>query len=146
MVNKKILVIIIASVLIISLISYLVFTNLLNSKKGTAEGSIITSLFLESFPAGTQMGPGMKGTETTIFKIGEIADLSGTITTDGSVTSTIKIFDENGNLAAEQSCVEIKGTGGFGCGLILPQTAGKYTLKFYIEDTEARSLSFDVTN
>lgn len=144
MVNKKILILIVALVLVISLISYFVFTSFPGFKIGTVEGTTITSLHLESFPAGTQMGPGLTGTETTSFKIDEIGVISGTVTTNGKVTSTIKIFDIDGNFIDEHSCVEIKGTGGFGCSLNIPQQAGKYILELYIENIEVRSLDFEV--
>lgn len=141
MVDKKILIGgIVILILIIGVIGYFIFSG----KNGTSEGTTISSLYLESFPAGTQMGPGMKGTETSTIKLGEIVSLSGTAMTDGSVKSTVKIFDAQNNPILEQTCVNIKGSGSFGCGLGYPQSAGRYILKFYLDDTEKRSLEFEV--
>lgn len=144
--NNKILIGAIAGLVVIGIIAYLVIANPLGLgiKQGTIEGTTITSLSLESFPAGTQMGPGLTGTETTTIKIGEIVGLKGTATADGSVTASIKIYQDE-NMILEQPCVEIKGSGGFGCSLGYPQTPGIYTLKMYIDDTEKSSLDFEVT-
>lgn len=140
--DKKILIVgIILAVLIIGGAGYFVF----GTKSGTSEGTTIISLRLESFPAGTQMGPGLTGIETTTIKLGEIVALSGTATTDGKVTSSIKIFDANDNLVLEQPCVKIKGTGGFGCSVNYPQNIGTYTLRLYVEDTEKMSFGFEVS-
>ncbi len=138
--KKKILIGgIILAVLIIGIIGYFIF----GTKNGTADGTTITSLRLESFPEGTQMGPGMTGTETTNIKIGEIVSLSGTAITDGSVDSLVKIFDAQNNLVQEQPCVKIQGSGGFGCSLNYPQIAGAYVLKFFVEGTEEKSFEFN---
>ncbi|MCK9595962.1 hypothetical protein M0R19_02150 [Candidatus Pacearchaeota archaeon] len=139
--NKKIIIGVIV-ILIVAVIGY--FTFMKYNSPGSVEGTIITSLHIESFPTGTQMGPGMKGTETTTIKIGDIISLSGTITTDGVVDSSFKIFNLENNLILAQDCVKIKGTGGFGCSMDYPQVAGKYVLKFYIEDVEVRGMEFEV--
>lgn len=145
MMKHKLLILAVSIVFIAGLVAYLAIANPFGFgvEKGTAEGTTITSLHLESFPAGAQLGPGMTGTETTSFRIGEIAALSAEVTTDGQVGSSIKIY-QNGTLMLEQDCVEIEGTGGFGCGFDYPQTSGTYTLKVYIEDTEEMSLDFEV--
>lgn len=139
--KKIILGIVIVAIIFTGIFGYLI----LGTKSGTAGGTNVNTLFLESFPAGTQMGPGLTGIQTTTIKIGELVSLSGTITADGAVDSSVKIFDAQNNLVTEQPCVKIKGTGGFGCSLDYPQSAGTYTLKFYIDDTEKRSLEFGVT-
>ena len=142
MIDKKILIGIgIAVILIIGVIGFFIF----GMKSGTVGGTTIDSLFLESFPAGTQMGPGLTGTETTTIKIGEIVSLSGTITVDGSITTSVQVFDTGGNLLLGQPCGTIKSSGGFGCGFGYPQVAGTYTLKFYVDDVEKTSFEFEVT-
>ena len=146
--NKTLIIIIV--VLAIVVVGLVVYFSLgkLGAEKGAASlGEVkgtITSLYLESFPAGTQMGPGMKGEQKTSFKKDEIVELSGTAEVSESLTATVKIFDKDGSQYNEQPCVEIKGSGGFGCGLMIPQQAGQYTLKFYLEGQEVKTLSFEV--
>ncbi len=142
--KTSILILVIGLIFVVGFVGYILFTQLgLGVKQGTAEGTTITSLHLESFPEGTQLGAGMTGTETTVFKMGEIAVVSAEITTDGSVTATIGIY-QNGTFVLGQPCVEIKGSGGFGCSLGYPQTSGNYTLKVYIDETEKKSMNFEV--
>ncbi|MDD5700108.1 MAG: hypothetical protein PHH00_02860 [Candidatus Nanoarchaeia archaeon] len=144
--KNKILIAIIAVLVVIGVVAYFAIANPFGwgAKPGTAEGTTITSLHLESFPEGTQIGAGMTGTETTSFKIGEMGVVVAEVTADGSVTATIGIY-QNATLVTGQPCVEIVGTGGFGCSLGYPQTPGTYTLKLYIEDIEKTSLDFEVT-
>src|SRR3972149_5505429 len=113
----KVLIWALGLVLMVGLALYIILTKSgLLTTQGSAEGTTITALHMESFPAGTQLGPGMTGTETTSFKIGEIAVLSGTVVTDGKVSSSFRIFKDGNTVGQEQTCVEIKGSGGFGCG------------------------------
>lgn len=148
MVSNKTLVWIIA-VLVVVVLGLIIYNSMGSSspsKTGnSASAPVISSLYLESFPAGTQMGPGLKGKQTTTFKVGELGDVSGVVQLSKSSISTIKIYDAVGGLSVEQACVDIASSGGFGCGLIIPQSPGKYTMKFYLDGVEAKSVDFEVT-
>ena len=109
----------------------------------------ITSVHLEKFPAGTQMEPGVQGTTTTTFKKDDLMGISGEAIVTGATGKaqlTLQILDENGEIVQGGGPgMELKGSGGFGmCCINPPTTAGKYTMKLFLDGKEAKTISFDV--
>lgn len=114
-----------------------------------AEETKIISIYLEKFPAGTQMGPDAKGTITTTFKKDELMGIKGEIVLAEDAekaTITLQIIDENEEIVQDGSSgIEAGGSGGFGaCCINFPTTAGQYTLKVFLDEEEAESLPFEV--
>lgn len=113
---------------------------------GTKE---INSVYLEKFAAGTQMGPGVKGTTTTTFRKNDLMGISGEAVITGKTgkaTLTFQVLDENGKIIqGGGQGMELKGSGGFGmCCINLPETPGKYTMKLFLDGKESKTISFEV--
>lgn len=114
--------------------------------QGGQPASGITEVHLESVPIGTQIGPGVVGTPTTVFGKWLMMGINGQVNAPSGTQLTLKIFDANGTqFPTNYPGMQISGPGGFGsCCMIFPQTAGNYVMKFYLDGTEAKSLNFTV--
>ena len=122
--------------------------QLLGSSSGGSLAAGITDAHFEIFPAGTQMQQGMTGTNTNIFKKDDLVSISGQSNVSSEVTLTIKIMDSNGSPVSNTGWygneIKIKfGTFGFG-SIVIPQVAGNYTLKIYLNNQEAKDMPFSV--
>lgn len=133
---------------IIGLVYYFLFWQ-----KGEAGGpggsggfqSVITSAHLEMFPIGTQMGPGLSGTETTVFRSGELMGLSGEVNIVGTAKLTVQILDASGQVVRAGMEMNLTGAGGFGmCCFPFPDTVGTYTMKLFVDSVESKTLPFQV--
>lgn len=107
----------------------------------------VTEAHFEVFPAGTQIQRGMTGTNTNIFNKDDLVSISGQANSTYLTTLTIKILDTNGSVMGTAwlgDKIKIQ-TGAFGFGSItIPQTAGNYILKIYLDDLEVKTLPFQV--
>jgi len=152
MVEKNILVgLIILALVIVGLVGYYVILPGIIQRYSSGESQTfsggITEAHFEIFPAGTQLEPGMIGTNTSIFNKDDLVSISGESDVSKQVVLTIKIFDNNGNdMGTAWYGNEIKiQTGPFGFGSItIPQTAGTYLLKIYLDNSQAKALPFQV--
>jgi len=140
--NKILIIIVIILVLVaVGLAYYLVFWQ----KEGIS--GEVTSVHLEMFPEGTDIGPGQKGTETSTFKKSDLMAISGEakLRTEKSML-TFQILDEKGEMVQGGAPgMELKASGGFGmCCIDLPNEVGKYNLKLFLDEKEAKIISFEV--
>jgi len=149
--NKKILAFVIAGLVLIAL-GVAAYFFLIKGSSGTPSptldisvgGTTLTSLDIETFPAGSLPGPGVHGKKTSVVTIGEIAVISGTMVTDNSVSTSLELVDSSGKVLNKADCVVAEGSGGFGCGFAYLPFAGNYSLRFYMDDIEAITLPFEV--
>jgi hypothetical protein len=114
--------------------------------QGPSPATGITEAHLESVPIGTSIGPGTVGTPATVFGKWLMMGISGQVNTPNGTRLTVKIFDANGvEVPNNYPGSQLNGPGGFGaCCLMFPQTAGDYTMKFYLDGVESRSAAFKV--
>lgn len=108
----------------------------------------ITSAHLEIFPAGAQIGPDIKGTETSTFSLDSQVGLALEAQTSKQISLTYKIFDESGvDTGLIWHGLDLKiNNGPFSfCCIENPKTPGKYVMKLYLDGAEENSLPFEVS-
>jgi uncharacterized protein YxeA len=144
--KKGILVLVI--VILIVIVAGLVWYIINQGKTRELGGSLkqINSLYLEKFPTGTEMKPGVKGIEATSFTKGDIMGISGEATAPPKTMLSVKIFNKDGGVIMGNGAgMELKGSGGFGmCCFEISDNPGEYTMKLYLDGQEAKSLIFEV--
>lgn len=119
-----------------------------NQESNSNAQSSITSAHLEVFPAGVQIGPGIKGTETSTFSLNSQVGIALESQTSKQVLLTYKIFDESGadtGLIWHGQDLKISNGPFSFCCIENPKTAGKYVMKLYLDGTEEKSLPFEVS-
>ncbi|HOK20624.1 MAG TPA: hypothetical protein PLB74_00905 [Candidatus Paceibacterota bacterium] len=141
------LIIIIILVALLAFVIYAYVSDYQKAKENLADR--VLSAHLESFPVGTAVKEGMKGTEKSVFKKGEWMGVSGTIKTTEGGTLSLKIFDLNNNLVKEDPKWEETiqgGQGSFGmCCIVVPNEIGQYEARLLLNDNPIYSLTFSVT-
>jgi hypothetical protein len=113
--------------------------------------SEIVSIYLVKFPAGIELGPGMreKGIKTSTFEKGDLIGIEGEVKLpEGKekVVLTSQVFDKEGKKleGIYTPEIEIKGASFGSCCITTPQEPGKYTVKFFLDGKEVKSLNFEV--
>jgi len=116
---------------------------------GSGQPTAITSVHLESFPLGAQMGPGITGTATTIFN----KNLSMGIAGESSLQSAkiaARIFSQDGTEVSDPvgwPGIDLQGSGGFSsCCINFPGEPGSYILQLYVDGVESVALDFSVVS
>ncbi len=115
-------------------------------EKNNETQKIITAFRLEKFDANAEIKPGAKGIETTSFKKGELMGISGEAIVPPNTGLTIKFFDKNEHvLEGDIPGIRLKRSGTFGlCCFNISEDPGTYTIRLYLDGTEAKSLLFEV--
>jgi len=143
--NSKFLigVIVILLLIIAGLVFYFTILPQWQIAKKTVE---FLSIQLESFPAGAEIKPGVAGTKTDTFKVGEYMGISGEVVLPGETELTFEIIDDNGNLIQGGApAMTLEGSGGFRmCCINVPREVGSYYIKLFLAGEEKRVLPFEV--
>ncbi len=138
-------IIIILLVVIIGLVWYI-----LKPQTGGGTGEIeekeIISVYLERFPAGTEIGKGIQGIKSTTFYKDDFIGVTGEVNTPGKSTLTYEVLTKDGEMVQQGAPgMELEGSGGFGmCCITPPQEIGNYVIKLFLDGQEAEILSFEV--
>jgi hypothetical protein len=137
-------------VLIASIVSsYYIFMNKDKSppisSPSSSEQDTLSSIVLERFPEGTEIKQGVSGQASTVFKTTDEMGVSGAKTSSKKSRLTIKIYNQSKELETVYEGMELNGAGTFSsCCIDFPQDAGKYTIKFYLDNKEVKYLDFEV--
>ena len=138
--NKKFFLGILGVVLFFLLIYFFFFSS------SEFKGGIISAHF-ETFPEGTEIGPGMAGLVTNSFNQNDLVAISGEADVNKNVELTFEIYDVYGNKIEsywEGDFPKINsGTFGF-CCINIPQESGYYTMKLFLNGKESRTMLFDI--
>ncbi len=119
------------------------------SAEEKAATSEIVSLYLLRIPAGTEIGQETEGTRTSTFEKGDLIQVEGELKfAEGKdkAVLTSQVFDEEGKQLEQIFTPEAEITApSFGsCCVGTPEEAGKYTLKFFLDGKETKSIEFEV--
>lgn len=136
--TKKIFILVII-LLVVAGLYYFVFRT---KKEVTGD---IQVAYLEMFPAGTTIGPGMKGTQTGTFYKDDIMAIRGQTNLTGKAKLTFQIVDEQGRVVQTGVLGIIKEAGDFGmCCVDFPKTPGNYNLNLFLNGRPSLSIPFEV--
>jgi len=116
-----------------------------NTSNANAQG--VTKVEMQRIPAGTTFDPASGATyaTTTNFTVGDQFGLSVTGVFDSGATTTHAILDASGTVVDPQGMSTALQTGTNGtCCYTVPSTAGSYTVKVYVNGTEAQSVPITV--
>lgn len=130
----------VALILFLSLIYFFFFSS------SEFTGGIISAHF-ETFPEGTEMGPGMTGMMTNSFNQNDLVGISGEADVNKNVELTFEIYDVYGNKVESywEGDFPTINSGNFGfCCINIPQESGYYTMKLFLNGKESRTMLFDV--
>jgi len=156
--QKILLVIVVVLALVIAILVGYIFSGLGKSSSGPSGGQPpggsgstgqtggSTGGITAYLALGTQLRPGVRGTEKTVFGKWDQIGITGQADVSAGATLTGKLFDSDGTeVPIGWPGMQFSGPGGFNaCCLASPQTAGIYTLKLYLDGAEAKSLAFKV--
>lgn len=145
---KKLLIFILVVVLVLIVLGVLYYMGMPSQESMEKKNEII-SISLIKFPAGAEVGRETEGIKTSSFEKGDLIKVEGEIKlAEGKDKAilTSQVFDEGGKKLEEIYTPEMEvKTVNFGsCCIRVPEEVGKYTLKFFLDDKEAKSVNFEV--
>lgn len=145
---KKLLIFILVVVLVLIVLGVLYYIGMPSQESMEKQNEII-SISLIRFPAGTETNQETEGIETSTFKKGDLIKVEGEIKlVEGKDKAilTSQVFDGEGKKLEEIYTPEMEvKTANFGsCCVQVPDEVGKYTLKFFLDGEEAKSVDFEV--
>jgi len=145
---KKLLIFIIIVVLALIILGVLYYIGMPDQKIMEKQNEI-TSMSLIRFPAGTEVTQETEGIEASTFKKGDLIKATGTIKFAEGEEKTVltsQIFNKGGEKIEEVYTpeVEIKAVNFGSCCIQSPDEIGEYTLKFFLDGKEAKSINFEV--
>ena len=146
---KKLLIFIFIVVLVLIVLGVLYYIEMLSQESMEKQNEII-SISLMRVSAGTEINQEIEGIETSTFGRGDLIKIEGEIKLAEGKDKTVlssQVFDEEGKLLEEIYTpeMEIKAASFGSCCISVPEEAGKYTLKFFLDGKEAKSVNFEVT-
>jgi hypothetical protein len=117
-----------------------------NAVTNTNSASSITKVELQRLPKGTDFSTNVNMAVTNSFSVGDSFGFGVTGTFASAAKLTFAILDSKGTVVEPQGMQFnlMNGTNG-NCCFGLPQTAGSYNLKFYVNGTEGYSAPITVT-
>jgi len=146
--SKKLLIFIIIVILILIILSVFYYIGSLGQEPAK-EGSEIVSLSLIKMPDEAESAQGAEGIETLIFGKTDLIKIQGVVRLTEGATKTIlssEVLNEKGEKIEEiyTPTMEIIGTSFGSCCIQTPENIGKYTLRFFLDDEEVKSIDFEV--
>ena len=145
---KKLLIFIFIVILVLIILGVLYYIGMPNQEPMEKDNEIV-SISLIRFPAGTEIDHETEGIKTSTFEKEDLIKVEGKIKlAEGKdeTTLTSQVFDEGGKLLEQIYApgMEIKGVSFGFCCIRVPEEIGKYTLKFFLDSKEAKSINFEV--
>ena len=145
---KKLLIFISIVVLVLIALGVLYYIGMLSEESMEKDNELV-SISLIKIPAGTEIDQEIEGIETSSFEKGDLIKIEGEIKLAEGNDKTIltsQVFDEEGKLLEQIYTpeMEIKAVKFGSCCIRVPEEAGKYTLKFFLDGKEAKSINFEV--
>lgn len=146
--SKKLLIFIIILILTLIILSIFYYIGNLEQKPAKEESEIV-SLWLIKMPDEAELSQGAEEIETLIFESTDLIKIRGIIKLAEGENKTIlssEILNEKGEKIEEiyTPTMEIIGTSFGSCCIQTPENIGKYTLRFFLDGKEAKSINFEV--
>ncbi len=145
---KKLLIFIVIVVLVLIILGVLYYIGMLSQESMEKDNEIV-SISLIRFPAGTEVTRETEGIETSTFEKGDLIKAVGTIKFAEGEEKTVltsQVFNKGGEKieGIYTPEVEIKAVNFGSCCIQSPDEIGEYTLKFFLDGKEAKSINFEV--
>lgn len=145
---KKLSIFIFIVVLVLIILGVLYYIGMLSEESMEKDNELI-SISLMRIPAGAEINQETEGIETSSFEKGDLIKIEGEIKLaegNDKTVLTSQILDEEGKLLEQIYApeMEIKAVNFGSCCIRVPEEVGKYTLKFFLDGKEAKSVNFEV--
>lgn len=118
------------------------------SDTGNTGDAKITSAYLEVFPSGTDVGPGVRGAPADTISLDSQVGVNLEAEITGQMRMTYKIFNKDGTdsgLVWHGPDLTISNGPYSFCCIENPKASGDYTMKLYLDGKEVKSIPFRVS-